>query len=321
MHTSGIKRTAVITFGAGVIAAHLLSVAAAAPAGKIQAGQDDGAVTVIRPPKKPAPSTAPEAESLPGLLPHLAVYDFSLARAAHRTGMTAGNGRIVFDIQGSPCTKWTSRTRMVIEMTFRRRGSRLTDARDRTEETADGSRMTYESRRFVNGAKVEDIRLKAERDPESGTVRLNFERPDTNTFELPGDTLFPIQATRHLLKAAQAGRRYLTYRVYEGFADGRARKVVAVIGPPMRQDPSVQGVPGLPETGNLPAWPVSLAYYEDKAGRDVGVPRYQVSFRLHANGVLSEILLDYGDYALKGTLVEVRPYPQEKETACKPSGQ
>ncbi len=316
MNTSGIKRKPGVWVRSGVAFAFLFTGMVAAQAGKVQvtAEQDASEITVITPPQKRTPSTKPPARALPALLAHVAVYDFELARAAQRTGMTAGSGRIVTDIDGSSCTKWTSRTRMVIEMTFRRRGSRLTDARDRAEEAPDGSAMTYESVRFVNGAKVEDIRLQARRDAAAGAVHLEFERPDRNTFDLPGDTLFPIQATRYLLKAARAGKRYLVYRTYEGFADGRARKVVAIIGPPMRQDPSLAGVPGLPESGNLPAWPVSLAYYADRAGQGVGLPRYQVNFRLHANGVISEVVLDYGEYALKGRLVEVRPHM--RNSAC-----
>jgi hypothetical protein len=48
------------------------------------------------------------------------------------------------------------------------------------------------------------------------------------------------------------------------------------------------------------SWPVSIGYFEAKGG-DL-TPSYQIDFRLYANGVSRELLIDYGDFSIHGTL-------------------
>ena len=52
--------------------------------------------------------------------------------------------------------------------------------------------------------------------------------------------------------------------------------------------------------GELASWPVSIGYFEPKGG-DL-TPSYQIDFRLYDNGVSRELLIDYGDFSIHGTL-------------------
>jgi hypothetical protein len=45
---------------------------------------------------------------------------------------------------------------------------------------------------------------------------------------------------------------------------------------------------------------VSIGYFEPKGG-DL-TPSYQIDFRLYENGVSRELLIDYGDFSIHGTL-------------------
>ncbi len=53
----------------------------------------------------------------------------------------------------------------------------------------------------------------------------------------------------------------------------------------------------------LVSWPVSIGYFEPKMG-DL-TPSYQIDFRLYANGVSRELLIDYGDVSIHGTLTSL----------------
>jgi hypothetical protein len=65
--------------------------------------------------------------------------------------------------------------------------------------------------------------------------------------------------------------------------------------------------------GDLPFWPVTISYFEPGAGKSgEETPVYQLSFLLYQNGVNRRLVLDYGDFALNGTLsdfVELDPVP------------
>ncbi len=64
---------------------------------------------------------------------------------------------------------------------------------------------------------------------------------------------------------------------------------------------------------DLISWPVSIGYFEPKGG-DL-TPSYQIDFRLYANGVSRELLIDYGDFSIHGTLTSLEYLKAE---ACPP---
>ncbi len=256
-------------------------------------------------PVRPEATATAEASPM-DLAAYRAVYDLELLRASQKTGINAAEGRIVMEIRGSTCSGWTSQTRMVVAMHVRRRGTRLTDSRDTARESASGNLFRYSAVRYVNGIKSEDYRLTATRRNPKGPVILRFTRPQRDARTLPPGTLFPMQATARIIAAARKGTRRLAFPLYEGYEDGEAREVVAAISPPLTA-PSTD--PGTKTLAGLQSWHVSLAYYRPRMRHGFGLPEYEVIFRLFENGAVSNVVLDYGDYALKGTLRRYTPLP------------
>jgi hypothetical protein len=58
-------------------------------------------------------------------------------------------------------------------------------------------------------------------------------------------------------------------------------------------------------------WPISVGYFdgEKKDGGDAGfgeeLPTYQMQFTLYENGVTNDLVMDYGNYALSGSLEQI----------------
>ncbi len=269
-------------------------------------------LAAIAPSAARSESISPGQESPFDQASYRAVYDLELMRASQKTGINAAEGRIVMEIRGSVCTGWTSQTRMVVAMHFRRRSTRLTDSRDTAWEAASGDVFRYSAIRYVNGIKSEDYSLVATRPASTAPVRLRFKKPRRAERTLPAGTLFPMQATARLIAAAGEGRQRLVFPIYEGYEDGEAREVVAAISAPLTA-PSQD--PGAKALAALQSWHVSLAYYRPRSRRGFGLPEYEVIFRLFENGAVSDVVLDYGDYALKGTLVRYEPLPKADCTA------
>jgi hypothetical protein len=66
-----------------------------------------------------------------------------------------------------------------------------------------------------------------------------------------------------------------------------------------------------PLRGGVRHWPVSVGYFEPTKKVEDGLgeelPSYQMSFTLYENGVTSDLIMDYGDYALSGSLQKIEP--------------
>ena len=50
-------------------------------------------------------------------------------------------------------------------------------------------------------------------------------------------------------------------------------------------------------------WPVDVAYFDVSGGDEI--PTYRISFKLHRNGLTRDLVMDYGDFAINGRLVEL----------------
>ena len=66
-----------------------------------------------------------------------------------------------------------------------------------------------------------------------------------------------------------------------------------------------------PLRNGVRSWPVSVGYFDptkptkDDFGEEM--PSYQMSFTLYENGVTNDLVMDYGDYALGGSLKTIEP--------------
>ena len=120
--------------------------------------------------------------------------------------------------------------------------------------------------------------------------------------------LFPSQHLQAIIDAALANARFLAADIYEGAGTGEATdEAAAAIGeamPPGADDAPLEAVSR--------HWPVSVGYFDptkptqdDCSARKCR--RYQMSFTLYENGVTNDLVMDYGDYALSGSLKTIEP--------------
>lgn len=243
---------------------------------------------------QPGPAAVTEAP-----VPHRAVYEIGLAESQERSGVTNANGRMVFEVAGSACEGYTMSQRMVVSLADAEGADRLLDFRVSTFESGDGALYRFASRTYINDRVVEEVTGLAER-TERG-IQVKLQNPDEKIVRLAEQALFPSQHLHAILAAAKEDRRFVSAEIYEGAGKGEsADTATAVIGGPEQEAGSE------PVTGGMIRWPVSIAYFDNDntSGRASGeqTPTYQMSFILYENGVTRDLLMDYGDYVLSGTL-------------------
>ena len=68
---------------------------------------------------------------------------------------------------------------------------------------------------------------------------------------------------------------------------------------------------GDPRLAGLARWPVTISYFE--VGKDSPTPTYSIAFELYENGVSRQLVIDYGEFSLRGTLSKLE---WQAETAC-----
>lgn len=260
----------------------------------------------------PAVSAAAPTQRPVQFSPHRAVYEISLAHAAAGSGVTEVEGRMVYDLQGSHCEGYTQNMRFVTRMTSQDGSEQINDLRSSSFEDLARKRLRFVSSQYRDQKLIEQTSGDAHKFDDSRGIEVELEEPSRRKLNLTTAAYFPMRHSEALVSAARAGQRQLVADLYDGSEKGeKIYTTSAVIG--KRSDAAKKLPPrladGAKKLAGLASWPVSIGYFEPKGTAKDDVPAYELSFRIFENGVSSDLAIDYGEFAVRGTLSELTYYP------------
>lgn len=239
------------------------------------------------------------------LQPHRAIYDLALKRAESSSGIEHLDGRLVVEFLPD-CDGYGFSQRIVMRMTDSDGREAVNDFRAATWESLSGTKFRFNVRTMIDGTVVEENSGRAQLDSPGGPGSVDFNNAELSDVTLPAGTVFPVAHTIAILKAAGAGGGELEVKLFDGSGEDGRFDTFSWIGPPDKNhvgaDKKFEIIAG------LSSWPVRMAYFP--LGDQAGVPDFEIGFRLFANGVYGDIVLDYGDFALDGTLARLESLPR-----------
>jgi hypothetical protein len=254
----------------------------------------------------PAPAQA-QGGSI-ALASHRAVYDLKLATSRGKRAMQSVRGRILYDFSGSACEGYSLQFRQVSELNSGEGKAAISDLRATSWEDGAARRLRFHSENYFNDQLREAIDGQAERTRTGITVRLT--KPGEKTMEINTDVAFPTEHVRRIIEAARAGKTLLQLAVYDGSENGeKTYDTLTVIGQPIAagERPPSDAIAGRPAFAKLTRWPATISYFDrsvtEKSGEQT--PIYSISFELYENGVSRALMLDYGDFVLRGEMTSI----------------
>lgn len=242
------------------------------------------------------------------LAPHRAVYDLVLDTSKPSRNVEAARGRIAFDFTGDACEGYALSFRQVTQLTSGEAGPRVIDARTTSFEAGDGASYRFKTESSSGGAPPETVDGTARKSGGGYEVRLRA--PKDETHREAADALFPNAQMKAVIQAARAGQSTLNVRLYDGANSGKeVYDTLSVIGKRITAKPSEAPLQRS-EFEALARWPVTISYF--KVGSGESTPAYTISFELYENGVTGAVRLDYGSFALRGTLTRLDLLPRQE---------
>ena len=230
------------------------------------------------------------------LLPHRAFYKMATKHTASTTALVNVEGRLSFEMR-ELCASWTVEQRYVM-LYQRGDGSEtqintfLTSWEEKTGEQykffvkrdeSDGVEKVIEGKGIVPKNKAD------------GNVK--FSQPEPKQITLNKATLFPAGHTVALIKAAKSKKKIARNFLFDGTEVEPAALVNSIIGV---QKTYLGGLPQLDKTAY---WPIRMAFFSVE--KQQLEPEYEISIKLHDNGVVSGLILDYGDLIIEVELMEI----------------
>ncbi len=250
------------------------------------------------------------------LAAHKAYYTLEVKRIDKSAGLSDVSGRLAYEIKGSDCDGYAVNYRIANRF-IRNDGSdpQESDYRLTSFETGDGFSLDVQQLQFMNGESKVKARIKAARTALDGEVSADLSGDESKSFKVDGKAMFPSIFQKHLVDLAQAGKPRDDVLVYEGSDGEKTSRVITFIGTKKSglQLENVSDDATKTTFAKLAYWPVTMSYYPVDTSGDVQ-PDYQASFNMFENGVSTDLVLDYGTYALTGKLNKIELLKQD---ACK----
>ena len=241
------------------------------------------------------------------LVPHRAVYDLALDSASDRSSITGIAGRMVYEFAGSPCDGYTVTFRFVTRIDTEE-ASRLTDQQTTTYEDGEGRHFSFVTRSFVDEELNAELKGSA-RVEDDGTV-VSLEKPETQHVTLEA-TQFPTRHLRELLANARKGETFYESTLFDGSEEAdKVMTTTVVIGKPGKASARDPELKALGTLAGASFWPVDMAYFDlgEEGADGEEMPAYRISFKLYDNGMTRDLVMDYGDFSMTGTLVDLATF-------------
>jgi len=246
------------------------------------------------------------ADTIIPLAAHRVVYTLSLDHGGGAKAPAQARGKIAFDFSGTPCEGYVQNFRQITELTPSEGETRLSDMLSATFESGDSKDFRYKIETKIDRASTDDIDGKAQKTADSG-IAIDLGKPKAEKLARPGPVYFPTEHLRRLIETARAGESLVEARLFDGSGDGhKVFDTLAVIGKAAAA-PASEKAAQIDALKALRRWPVTISYFEP--GMRDAPPSYTLSFDLYENGVSRALRLDYGDFALKGEMVELTMLP------------
>ncbi len=239
------------------------------------------------------------AAAVAALEPHRAAYKLSLAGSHRMSGLSNVSGGLVIEWQRA-CDGWISHQRLGFVAGTETGGDFSHDVRFSSWEAMDGSKMRYTVRSYDGDVLREEYMGEAALESADRGGIASFTKPDRREVVLPPGTVFPTDHINRVLAEASGGQSFVSHEVFDGWGYDALTQVTSAIGRPHAYKPSSEKE--IPSDPDGDVWPVSMAYYNTAQKSDL--PEFEAKFLLTEQGVLQELLLDYGDFRLKATLAE-----------------
>ena len=250
-------------------------------------------------------ATAAPAQGLASLVPHRAVYDLTLSRATTGSVLSSAQGRLAFEIQGSTCEGWTVSFRMATRYTPAEGESSIIDTRSTSFESGDALEFRHQMKEIVNADVKDDRRIKVSRPSIDVEGQGEIAGAEDKTFTIPAGSWLPMQHQIKLMALGEKGGGRDASVIYDGSDGEKTFRAISFVGKTKPAGSIARDLsnPEAKPLSGLVAWPMTISYFPETGGEET--PDYQVSFDMYENGVATGLLLDYGAFALTGTLAKL----------------
>jgi len=229
--------------------------------------------------------------------PHRAFYDLALRSSERDSNIVSVRGEMLAE-WGETCEAWTLEHRSAFDIDVGGERTVRVSTNIATWEARDGLSYRFSVRNVERDGDEERIEGSAKLDGPGKGGSVHYVKPEEKTVPLPAGTIFPTAHSEESL--VQAGDSPVSFRriVFDGLSGDGLFEVSAVIGAPLPPGPAEREA--AKPVAAMRAWPTHIAFFA--YGSSDAAPDNEVSFRMYANGVSDDMIIDFGQFKVVAKL-------------------
>ncbi len=239
------------------------------------------------------------------IAPHRAVYALELNQARSGGQVTQATGRLVYEWD-DVCDGWTVRQRTSLTLVNRRGVAIPSNWTINSWESKDGLKYRFFVRRFHDGGAIESVRGHAELDGPGRGGRAVYQEPEEREISLPEGTVFPTDYSLEMMALAERDELPAWRIMFDGFGNEDLLGVGAALVSSLAANEPASIESAL--LAGLPSWRVRLAFFPLE--RQTPEPDREQGFRVFSNGIVDELVIDYGDFSIDANLEALSALPE-----------
>lgn len=235
-----------------------------------------------------------------GLVPHKALYTVKMISKKSGAQIANIHGSMAYEWQIS-CDAWVSKNKFDMTYEYYEMPAAQITSDFSTSESFDGKTFHFSSERKSDDRLLEELRGAASTDAENEVSEALYSVPQDLSFDLPKGTLFPISHTLDVVNMIHTGKKFKTAVLFDGSDAEGPVEVNSFVGKPVEMGSYLKNFPKLDhDLLKAKAWNLRLAFFALKD--EVDQADYEMSVVFHENGVISDMVIDYGDFSVRQTL-------------------
>ncbi len=241
------------------------------------------------------------------LAPHRAIYSMTLGSAAGSGGPASIRGVMSYEFQ-SRCDAWTVDSTVLLKMILGGPKEIESVRKIITWEGKDGLGFRFRSSETHGGETVEEIKGVAMLDGIGQAGVVEYVEPKRFKVNLPKGTLFPTGHTKTIISTSMSGGNFVGRHLFDGASLDEPYMVSTFIEKRLNQKSPAN--PATRDRQDLAPWNARLAYFQ--AHSPVQTPEFEMGVRYRENGIVEELIQDYGAYTIVARLDQLELIPAER---------
>ncbi len=239
-----------------------------------------------------------EIEKSP-LVPHKALYEIDLVATKSGSQIANIDGKMYYEWKPS-CDAWITDHRFSLLYEYADSPAMQIASDFSTFETFDGKQFNFSARRSRDHNLYQELRGIAELGEKGGNV--DYTLPENLKFDLSNGAMFPMSHTLEMVKNFNSDKKFFSAVVFDGSDDEGPVEINSFIGKSVNALSRVKGNEKINMALlNTPAKNIRMAVFPTLS--DSEVADYEMDMVFHQNGIISDMLIEYGDFSVSQKLV------------------